>query len=314
GGAVAARGWRPRAAPPHPLRGRLAGAGVVDHVVGQLGLLGERHLAGDLAPVLRVVGAVPAVEAGHLGRVIGDDDDHALHVLVVTALDHHRGVEGDDTREALLSQRVEACQEPLANRRVRDRFQPEPPLRVGEDDCAELLSVERATRRQDLATELAYDLRQGRLAGLDHLTREQIGVDDLAAEPSQEARHGALAGRDPAGEADEQELPGRAHTSAQSSPVLTSTTTGTLSGSAAAMISRASASTAGTSSGGASNRSSSWTWSSIRARSPRAVSAACARTIATLIMSLAVPWTGAFIAMRSAALRATGLPLARSGR
>ena len=80
------------------------------------------------------------------------------------------------------------------------------------------------------------------------------------------------------------------------------------------MISRASASTARTSSGGASKSSSSWTCSSIRARSPRAVSAACTRIIAILIMSLAVPWTGAFIAMRSAALRATGLPLERSGR
>ena len=42
--------------------------------------------------------------------------------------------------------------------------------------------------------------------------------------------------------------------------------------------------------------------------------AASMRTIAILIMSLAVPCTGAFIAMRSAALRATGLLERRSGR
>src|SRR4029453_14289718 len=43
---------------PHLGGGRLAIAGVVDDVVGELGLLGEGHLAGDLSPPLRLVGAV----------------------------------------------------------------------------------------------------------------------------------------------------------------------------------------------------------------------------------------------------------------
>src|SRR5207302_5374198 len=195
-----------------------------------------------------------------------------------------------------------------------DRLEASAPFRIGEDDRAQLLPIERAVAGQNVLTELGHDRRPGGLTRLDHLAREEISIDDLAAELTQERRDRALPRRDAAGEPHQQELAGGAHTSAQSPPVLTSTTTGTLSGSAAAMISRASASTAPTSSGGASKSSSSWTCSSIRARRPRVVSAACTRTIAILIMSLAVPCTGAFIAMRSAALRATGFPLAKSGR
>src|SRR5207249_1525069 len=140
-----------------------------------------------------------------------------------------------------------------------------------------------------VATEFPDDLVPGGPARLDHLAGEQIGVDDLGAEPPEHVRHRALPRRDTAGEPHEQELAGGAHTCAQSSPVFTSTTTGTLSGRADAMISRASAVTASTSSVGASKSSSSCTCKSIRARSPRATSAACMRTIAILIMSLAEP-------------------------
>src|SRR5262249_38705569 len=146
--------------------------------------------------------------------------------------------------------------ESLANRRMRDRLQPSAPVRVGENDGAERLAVERAGGGQDILPELVGDLREGRLTRRDHLARKQIRVDDLAAERAKDTRYGALPSRDAAGQPDEQELTGRAHPSAQSAPVFTSTTTGTFSGSAAAMISRASVSTAATSSGGASKRSS----------------------------------------------------------
>src|SRR3989442_801642 len=195
-------------------------------------------------------------------------------------------------------------------RLLRDRqLARDPPLGLRD---AELLPVERPVALEDPPSELGDDVVVGGLAGLDHLAREHVGVDDHAPETTEDLGDGGFAGRDAPGQSHEQKLPG--HTSAQSAPDFTSTTTGTCSGSAASMISRASASTAAISSGGASKRSSSWTWSSIRARSRRASRASCVRTIAILIMSLAVPWTGAFMAMRSAALRATGFALLRSGR
>src|SRR5439155_20206630 len=159
----------------------------------------------------------------------------------------------------------------------------------------ELLAVEQPVGPQDPAPERRDDVVVRGLAGYHHLAREHVGVDDHAAEPPEDLGDGGFAGRDAPRQPHEEEPP--RHTSAESAPAFTSTTTGIWSGSANSMISRASASTAATSSGGASKRSSSCTCGSIRAESPRAPSAACTRTIAILIMSLAVPWTGAFMAM-----------------
>src|SRR5437867_1209695 len=300
----------------HLARARLGGgavAAVVDDVVGELDLLGQRHLARDAARAVGGVG-VARDEAGALRGLVGDDDDETVHVFVAARLDHHGRVEDHDALEALARQRLQPRVEAGANRRVQDRLEPLPPRGLREHDGGHLLAIERAVRGEHVA-ELANDRGQSGLAGRHDLARQLIGVDHDAAQAAEDLRDRALARGDPAGEADEQEAPrGRRHTCDQSSPDFTSTTTGTSSGSAASMISRASVSTAGTSARGASKSSSSCTWSSIRAFSPRSTRAARMRTIAVLIMSLAVPCTGAFMAMRSAALRATGLPERRSGR
>src|SRR5207249_2033079 len=83
------------------------------------------------------------------------------------------------------------------------------------------------------------DVVVGGLAGRGHLAREHVGVDDHAPETTEDLGNGGFAGRDAPGQSHEQKLPG--HTSAQSGPAFTSTTTGTWRGSAASMISRASA-------------------------------------------------------------------------
>ena len=57
---------------------------------------------------------------------------------------------------------------------------------VGEDDGAQSLAVEGAVGLHDVGAELRHDLRVGRLARLDHLAREQVGIDDHAA---QRAKH-----------------------------------------------------------------------------------------------------------------------------
>src|SRR5262249_60727454 len=129
-----------------------------------------------------------------------------------------------------------------------------------------VLAVEVPVGVQQLASEFPDNPAPGGPARLDPLAGKLIGVDDLGPEPPEHVRSRALPRRDPAGEPDEQELARGAHTCAQSSPVFTSTTTGTLSGRADAMISRVSAETASTSSGGASKSSSSCTCRSMRAR------------------------------------------------
>src|SRR5207248_1283934 len=61
----------------HLARARLGGravAGVVDDVVRELGLLGQRHLAGDAALAVGGVG-VARHQAGALDDFVRDDDD-----------------------------------------------------------------------------------------------------------------------------------------------------------------------------------------------------------------------------------------------
>ena len=58
-----------------------------------------------------------------------------------------------------------------------------------------------------------------------------------------------------------------------------------------------------TSASGPSNSSSSWIWSTIRVSRPASRSAARQRTIATLMMSAAVPWITMFTARRSPSIR-----------
>src|SRR5438128_2330727 len=292
--------------------GGRASARVVDDVVRQLRLLRDGHLAPH--PLLRRRGAqrVARREALGLRRRVRDDHDEAIHGRGVPALDHHGGVEDHEAGEVARLELGERPRKPLPDPRVGDRLEAFLRVGSGEDDRAELLAVEQPVGPEDPAPERRDDLVVRGLAGDHHLAREHVGVDDHGPEPPEDLGDGGFAGRDAPRQPHEEEPP--RHTSAQSAPDFTSTTRGIWSGSANSMISRASASTAATSSGGASKRSSSWTCSSIRARRRRASSAACIRTIAILIMSLAVPWTGAFMAMRSAALRAMGFALLRSGR
>ena len=63
-----------------------------------------------------------------------------------------------------------------------------------------------------------------------------------------------------------------------------------------------------------SSTSSSCTCNSIRLRSPSATRARCTPSIATLMMSAALPWIGALSAIRSAISRRCRLSLVRSGR
>ena len=102
--------------------------------------------------------------------------------------------------------------------------------------------------------------------------------------------------------------------SCQLRPVPTDTSSGTARSAAPPICGRTRASSASRSPGATSNTSSSWTWSSIRERSPASAIARSTLSIATLMMSAAEPWIGALSAIRSAISRRWRLSLVRSGR
>ena len=117
-----------------------------------------------------------------MGGLVGGDDHEPVHVAGVSALDHHRGVQDDDAIEPGGRELGEPGSDPRPDRGVSDRLKPRPSGRIRENDGAEGLSVDPPVGTEDAATEGRDDLSVGGLAGLDHLPRQPVGVDDEAAE------------------------------------------------------------------------------------------------------------------------------------
>ena len=78
-------------------------------------------------------------------------------------------------------------------------------LLIGEDDAAELDTVELAVGEEDLRAKGGDDAVVGAGAGLDDLPGEDVGVDDGDAEAGELGGDGGFACGDPAGEADDYE-------------------------------------------------------------------------------------------------------------
>ena len=90
-----------------------------------------------------------------------------------------------------------------ADRRMRDRIERCALLGRPEDECAEGCPIEAPVGGDDLAAELLRDPGQGGRAGFHDLAGDPIGVDHHRSMFGQAGRHHRLAGRDPAGEADQ---------------------------------------------------------------------------------------------------------------
>ena len=90
-----------------------------------------------------------------------------------------------------------------------DRLERLAARRIAEDDGAEALPVEPAVRAHDVRTERVDDRLPGRRPGLHDLARQEVGVDEPAPQLHELPAHGGLPGRDPAGEAHEEEGAGR---------------------------------------------------------------------------------------------------------
>jgi hypothetical protein len=77
-------------------------------------------------------------------------------------------------------------------------------LGVGEDDRCQRRPVQDAVRAQYPVTECLDDGGQSRRTGCQHLTGDQVGVDDHGPARGEQRRHGALARSDSAGQPDAQ--------------------------------------------------------------------------------------------------------------
>ena len=92
----------------------------------------------------------------------------------------------------------------LAHEGMDDRVEPLQSLRIGEDDRAKPLTIERPVVLQDLLAEFLDHSRQPWRARLDHLACQLVSVDDDRAVLGKCPRDRALPGADASGETDPQ--------------------------------------------------------------------------------------------------------------
>src|SRR5688500_1453597 len=79
--------------------------------------------------------------------------------------------------------------------RMDDRFEVAPGGRVGENDRAQFLAIQRAGRVEHVAAKAFDDLRQPRSADGDRFARQRVGIDGWNAQPFKRRAHVALPGR-----------------------------------------------------------------------------------------------------------------------
>jgi len=178
--------------------------GVVDHVVGELDLLAQRHLVGDSGARRRRGRrrGPPRGPAGIEWRA-GDDHYQTVHGLVATRLDQDRRVPEDEPGEALRASRsVKRAAKLSRMAGWVDGLQPTAPLGSVNADSRPGACDPGAVRLQHTGAELLDDRRQRGLPRLHDLTGQPVRIDDHAARPRRLSDTRALAGRDPAGETD----------------------------------------------------------------------------------------------------------------
>jgi hypothetical protein len=90
--------------------------------------------------------------------------------------------------------------DPAGDRRVGQTVEVRSRVRIVEDDVGERRTVEAAVVLQDPGTEARHELGEDRLARLDDLAGDDVGVDDRHAQGSEAVRRGRLPAADPAGQ------------------------------------------------------------------------------------------------------------------
>ena len=64
---------------------------------------------------------------------------------------------------------------------MKNRFEPMEGVGVGEDTTGQFIAAQTAIRSGDLRAKGRHDLGQGRLAGLNDLARQVVGIHDRNA-------------------------------------------------------------------------------------------------------------------------------------
>ncbi len=173
---------------------------IVDDVVG----VGQASLAVELGGEDRIdlwlIQPIALFEPFPAQRLRGVDHEDAVHHAGLFCLDEQGN--GEDAIGGLeVGSLVEHC---LADGGMEDGLQLFPFNGIGEDKGAQSGAIQLAVGGEYLFTKGAANLHQGGLTGLDHLARDDVGVDDRDVEFGEERADSGFAAADATGKADVQ--------------------------------------------------------------------------------------------------------------
>jgi len=147
--------------------------------------------------------AVAFFEAGDLRFAVGGDDDGLIHAFVDAGFEEERYVV--DYYGSRIFFRGLSCESRLfaCHARMDDSFQRAAFGRMAKNDRAKRAAIEAAVRIEDGVAERLDDLPPGRLARLNDIACQLIGIDDHCAAAFEHLGDGTFPGRHTACESDE---------------------------------------------------------------------------------------------------------------
>jgi hypothetical protein len=177
-------------------------ARVLDDVVGECALFGERKLGSDARANGFLVEAIALAGAFDLSRFVARDDDERPHLRSQADFDEQgRFVAGEG-----LTARGELVEAPLlkrADQRVEQAFEASARGFIRKHEASEELSIERAVLVENLRSERLDDFSEPFGSRLDDLPRKDVGFDDRHAALPEPSDHRALSRREAAREAED---------------------------------------------------------------------------------------------------------------
>jgi len=181
--------------------GFLQRAGAVDFLGGETQFILDGKLGGDAAAGFTFA-KVTRDKALELLLRLAPGDDEAIEFFVNAGFDQERGFHKGGVARAVTLPHVKLAEDDFSDAGMDDSVETVELGAIVENDGAELCAVNAAVPGKHRLAEFLEDLVVSRLARLNELVGEGIGVEDRKAKFAEHGSNGAFAAGDSTGESE----------------------------------------------------------------------------------------------------------------
>lgn len=163
----------------------------------------EWELSVDPAKRLGSREAVSSPQSGNLGSTVRRDDNDLIDSFVDSGFEQKRHLIHDDHPRILSGGGFDNAGLPARDTRVDDAFKHSSFAVMTKDDATQRSPIDRSIRIEYRFSEYLHDGTPGRRAGLYHVSGQLIGIDQQCTALLEHTGDGCLAGRNAAGQSNE---------------------------------------------------------------------------------------------------------------